>query len=103
MESRRALRQRLGLWADFNAHHPSLARCFEQEEELRVSGTSRVGLDGRTVLGTQSSEGEPGLAGATGQRCSKELGVGTREFFKGTKVLRVVLGVRRKREKAVAR
>ena len=35
-----------------------------EAEAVRVSDTSRVVLDGRTVSRTQSSEGEAGLAGS---------------------------------------
>ena len=45
-----------------------------EPEEPRISNASRVGLDWRTVSGTQSSEGEAGLAEATGRRCQGVLG-----------------------------
>ena len=54
----------------------TVERRRAESGEPRISDTSRVVLDRRTVSGTQSSQGEAGLAGATRQRCSRELGVG---------------------------
>ena len=45
-------------------------------EERIFSGTSRIGLNRRTVSGIQSPEGETGLAGTRGRRCPREFLVG---------------------------
>ena len=73
-------------------------------EGLRVSDNARAVLDGETVSGAQSSEGEAGLAGSREQRCPGELGVvvdqraslGDQSFVSGT-------GASQKKTKVVVR
>ena len=55
----------------------TVERRKAEAERLRVSDTGRVGLGGKAVSGTQSSDGEAELAGTTERRCSQELAVGS--------------------------